>query len=87
MSTTVNTQVSTAIASLRQQFEADRAAAFSKCQERGIEPVAEACHPPSDDELRNDYWWYDGAVRALEDLCEELELDTKQAIDERRGVR
>lgn len=66
------------IAGLRQQCESDRAAAFAKCQERGIEPVSEACFPPSDDELRNDYWYYAGMVDALEDLGEELELEAER---------
>jgi hypothetical protein len=73
--------VTNAVRLLLEQRRADHQDAMQKLQARGIEPVVAVHHPPTDEELRCDYWWYHGAVLALEYLCESLGLDRLAAPD------
>ena len=67
--------ITDAIAAMRERLRADRGATIAKLTARGIEPVERTCTPPTDAELRCDYWYYTGALDALEDLDEELTAD------------
>lgn len=78
---TSTTTVRVVIDELRRSLTESRDAARQKLSERGLDPVGESSHPPSDAELRHNFWWYEGGLETLNELVELLEDDATTRAD------